>query len=332
MAETADRVDLGGSLRALRRRADLSQRELADLAGVPQATLARIESGRSGDVRFRTMERLVRAAGGRVAIGTPRVQASDHTSDHTSDGTGAQASDHAGDGTGAQAGAQAGDHTGDLTGDDRVPEVVPVPRVPHDGLRDEAGRRYPAHLDAWAVHGPRDWPGAWWAGWWKLPPQHWPRRLPAATYELSRERRDHRRWGTRIRREVVVRRVTDDGLPDTCWRFVAELPDGRLLGELRAHERNPRLLYGDLIDAGEREVVLDGVLVAGPCRLLGIGRRLVEALTMEMERAGIRVAHAVADHGGVDLLLACGYRIEGRGHYAMRLDRASQPCTGPATA
>ncbi|MEU8191075.1 helix-turn-helix transcriptional regulator [Micromonospora carbonacea] len=312
MAETADRVDLGGSLRALRRRADLSQRELADLAGVPQATLARIESGRSGDVRFRTMERLVRAAGGRVAIGTPAAEAGDDTGDHAGDGSRAQASGH----------------TGDLTG----PEVVPVPRVPHDGLRDEAGRRYPAHLDAWAVHGPRDWPGAWWAGWWKLPPQHWPRRLPAATYELSRERRDHRRWAERIRREVAVRRVTDDGLPDTCWRFVAELPDGRLLGELRAHERNPRLLYGDLIDAGEREVVLDGVLVAGPCRLLGIGRRLVEALTVEMERAGIRVAHAVADHGGVDLLLACGYRIEGRGHYAMRLDRAPQPCAGPATA
>ncbi|WP_063838544.1 MULTISPECIES: helix-turn-helix domain-containing protein [Micromonospora] len=282
MAETADRVDLGGSLRALRRRADLSQRELADLAGVPQATLARIESGRSGDVRFRTVERLVRAAGGRVAIGIP----------------------------------------GDQASDDRVPEVVPVPGVPHDGLRDAAGRRYPPHLDAWEVHGPRDWPGAWWAGWWNLPPQHWPRRLPAATYELSRERRDRRRWGERIRREVTVRRVTDDGLPGTCWRFVAELPDGRLVGELRAHERDPRLLYGDLIDAGEREIVLDGVLVAGPCRLLGIGQRLVAALTAEMERAGIRVAHAVADFGGVDLLLACGYRIEGRGHYAMRLDRA----------
>ncbi|MFI6160475.1 GNAT family N-acetyltransferase [Micromonospora haikouensis] len=294
MAETADRVDLGGSLRALRRRADLSQRELADLAGVPQATLARIESGRSGDVRFRTVERLVRAAGGRVAIGIP----------------------------GDQPGDQPGDHTCDQPGDDRVPEVVPVPGVPHDGLRDEAGRRYPAHLDAWEVHGPKDWPGAWWAGWWNLPPQHWPRRLPAATYELSRERRDRRRWGERIRREVTVRRVTDDGLPGTCWRFVAELPDGRLVGELRAHERDPRLLYGDLIDVGEREIVLDGVLVAGPCRLLGIGRRLVAALTAEMERAGIRVAHAVADFGGVDLLLACGYRIEGRRHYAMRLDRA----------
>ncbi|MFE9184996.1 GNAT family N-acetyltransferase [Micromonospora haikouensis] len=298
MAETADRVDLGGSLRALRRHADLSQRELADLAGVPQATLARIESGRSGDVRFRTVERLVRAAGGRVAIGIPSDQPGDRTCD------------------------QPGDHTCDQPGDDRVPEVVPVPGVPHDVLRDEAGRRYPAHLDAWEVHGPRDWPGAWWAGWWNLPPQHWPRRLPAATYELSRERRDRRRWGERIRREVTVRRVTDDGLPGTCWRFVAELPDGRLVGELRAHERDPRLLYGDLIDAGEREIVLDGVLVAGPCRLLGIGRRLVAALTAEMERAGIRVAHAVADFSGVDLLLACGYRIEGRGHYAMRLDRA----------
>ncbi|MFI7434440.1 GNAT family N-acetyltransferase [Micromonospora haikouensis] len=307
MAETADRVDLGGSLRALRRRADLSQRELADLAGVPQATLARIESGRSGDVRFRTIERLVRAAGGRVAIGIPGAQASDHSCDRASD----------------------------LAGEDRVPEVVPVPRVPHDGLRDEAGRRYPAHLDAWEVHGPRDWPGAWWAGWWNLPPQHWPRRLPAAAYELSRERRDRRRWGERIRREVTVRRVTDDGLPGTCRRFVAELPDGRLLGELRAHERNPRLLYGDLIDAGEREIVLDGVLVAGPYRLLGIGRRLVEALTVEMEQAGIRVAHAVADFGGVDLLLACGYRIDGRGHYAMRLDRSwLDPAllSGPAPA
>ncbi len=312
MAETTDRVDLGGSLRALRRRADLSQRELADLAGVPQATLARIESGRSGDVRFRTVERLVRAAGGRVAIGIP----GDHTcDDHTCDRTSGQPSY--------------------LAGDDRVPEVVPVPGVPHDGLRDEAGRRYPAHLDAWEVHGPKDWPGAWWAGWWNLPPQHWPRRLPAATYELSRERRDRRRWGERIRREVTVRRVTDDGLPGTCWRFVAELPDGRLVGELRAHERDPRLLYGDLIDAGEREIVLDGVLVAGPCRLLGIGRRLVAALTVEMAQAGIRVAHAVADFGGVDLLLACGYRIEGRGHYAMRLDRAwlgPALLSGPASA
>ncbi|TDC43465.1 GNAT family N-acetyltransferase [Micromonospora sp. KC207] len=273
-------IEIGAVLRALRRRADLSQRELAARAGVPKSTVARIEAGDAVDPRLGTVERLVRAAGGRVTIGLP----------------------------------------GDRSGDGREPEVVPVPWVPHDGMRDEAGRRYPAHLDVWEVHDPRDWPGAWWAEWWKLPPERWPRRMPAATYELKRQYRDRRRWGERIRREVTVRRVTDGGLPGTCWRFVAELPDGRLLGELRAHERNPRLLYGDMIDTGEREVVLDGVLVAGACRRLGIGRRLVEAMTGEMDRAGVRVAHAVADFGGVDLLLSCGYRIEGRGHYALRLD------------
>ncbi|MET0417539.1 MAG: helix-turn-helix domain-containing protein, partial [Actinoplanes sp.] len=74
MTEARDRTDLTGEadlgslLRALRRRADLSQRELAERAGVPQPTLARIESGRAIDPRYRTVERLVRAAGGDLAI------------------------------------------------------------------------------------------------------------------------------------------------------------------------------------------------------------------------------------------------------------------------
>ncbi|WP_405114291.1 helix-turn-helix domain-containing protein [Micromonospora sp. NBC_01405] len=274
-------VDVAAVLRALRRQADLSQRELSARAGVPKSTVARIESGDVADPRLRTVERLVRAAGGRLLVGRP------------------------GDGPG-----------------DRPPEVLAVPGVPHDGMRDEAGRRYPAHLDVWEVHDPKDWPGAWWAEWYKLPPERFPRPVPAATYELSRRYRDQRRWADRIRREVAVRRVTGEGLPSTCWRFVAELPDGRVLGELRAHERSPRLLYGDLIDAGEREIVLDGVLVTGACRRLGIGRRLVEALTVEMDRTGLRVAHAVADFGGVDLLLACGYRLEASRPYALRLDRS----------
>ncbi|WP_405102739.1 GNAT family N-acetyltransferase [Micromonospora sp. NBC_01412] len=280
--EAPEPVDLGVLLRALRRRADLSQRGLAERSGVPQATLARIEVGRVADPRFRTVERLVRAAGGRLAIGAP-----------------------------------------DAHGPDGPPDdVVAVPGVPHDGMRDEAGRRYPAHLDVWEVHDPRDWPGAWWAEWYKLPPERFPRPVPAATYELGRRYRDQRRWADRVRREVAVRQVTDDGLPSTCWRFVAELPDGRVLGELRAHERSPRLLYGDLVEAGEREIVLDGVLVTGACRRLGIGRRLVEALTAEMDRRGLCAAHAVADFGGVDLLLACGYRLEASRPYALRLDRS----------
>jgi len=61
-------VDLATAIRALRRHADLSQRELAERADVPQATIARIESGRAPNPHFRTVERLVRAAGGVLAV------------------------------------------------------------------------------------------------------------------------------------------------------------------------------------------------------------------------------------------------------------------------
>jgi transcriptional regulator with XRE-family HTH domain len=61
-------LELGVTLRALRRRADLSQRELADLAGVPKSTVSRIESGQVTDPRLRTLERLVRAAGAAIAV------------------------------------------------------------------------------------------------------------------------------------------------------------------------------------------------------------------------------------------------------------------------
>lgn len=67
MADTGG-IELGVMLRALRRRADLSQRQLADLAGVPRSTVARIESGEVTDPRIRTLERLVRAAGGELPI------------------------------------------------------------------------------------------------------------------------------------------------------------------------------------------------------------------------------------------------------------------------
>ena len=42
--EDAPLADLGRTVRALRREADLSQRELARCSGVPQATIARIEA------------------------------------------------------------------------------------------------------------------------------------------------------------------------------------------------------------------------------------------------------------------------------------------------
>ncbi|GEM_PF-3272901 len=61
-------IRLGNLLRSLRHGADLSQRELADLAAVPHATLARIESGATGDPRLRTVERLIDAAGGALLV------------------------------------------------------------------------------------------------------------------------------------------------------------------------------------------------------------------------------------------------------------------------
>lgn len=104
---------------------------------------------------------------------------------------------------------------------------------PDDGRRDEAGRRYPPHLDLREVRKLTDWPGAWWAHWYTLPPERWPLRVPEVTYDLDRERRDERRWRERLRQQVRVRR-DHQGLPDGSWRFLAELPGGGLVGELRA--------------------------------------------------------------------------------------------------
>ncbi|WP_231934889.1 GNAT family N-acetyltransferase [Micromonospora viridifaciens] len=267
-------ADLGDLLRRLRRRADLSQRELAARAGVPQATVARIESGRAVDPRYRTVERLVQAAGGQVRFDSGPVD---------------------------------------------EPPRLPAP-VPHDELRDQAGRQYPAHLDVWEVREPKDWPGAWWAEWYRLPPEKYPLPLPSATYEVNREYRDRRREAEQVRRSVTVRRVIGT-LPATSWRFVAELPDGDLVGELRAHEQSPHLCWGGEERPGEREVVLDGLLVAARHRRLGIGRRLMEALVAELPGAGIGVVRALAEEPGVSFLLACGFELEASRPAALRLER-----------
>ncbi|SCL57182.1 Acetyltransferase (GNAT) family protein [Micromonospora citrea] len=321
MGELNEAVDLGAALRSLRRLADLSQRELAELSGVPQATLARIESGRATDPRFRTVERLVRAAGGKVAVNAAgRTDNDDGNNDDGNNDDGNNGDGNNGDGNnddGNNGGGNNDDGNNDDGNNDNAGE--PLPTVPHDGLRDVAGRRYPAHLDAWEVREPKDWPGAWWANWYNLPPPLWPLPVPAATYERNRAYRDRRRRAAEIRRTIRVRRVTD-GLPATSWRFVAELPGGEQVGELRAYERSRHLVYGEG-PCEDREIVLDGVLVAEDYRRLGIGRRLVGLLTDEMDRVGIRSAGAVARFDDVDLLLACGYQLEASRPWSLRLDR-----------
>ncbi|MEU5725136.1 GNAT family N-acetyltransferase [Micromonospora sp. NPDC047738] len=277
-------IDLGDLLRRLRRRADLSQRELAAQARVPQATVARIESGRAIDPRYRTVERLIRAAGGEVQFSCHEPTSGDST-----------------------VAGPAG------------PRQLPAP-VPHDELRDQAGRRYPAHLDVWEVREPKDWPGAWWAEWYNLPPEKWPLPLPPATYEMNREYRDRRREAEWVRGSVTVRRVTGTQTA-TSWRFVAELPGGDLVGELRAHEQSPHLYWGGEERPGEREAVLDGLLVAARHRRLGIGRRLLEALAGELARAGIGVVRALTQEPGISFLLRCGFELEASRPAALRLER-----------
>lgn len=60
-------MNAASALRAARRRAGMSQRDLAAAAGVPQPTVARIESG-AVSPRADTLGRLLRAAGHEIHV------------------------------------------------------------------------------------------------------------------------------------------------------------------------------------------------------------------------------------------------------------------------
>ncbi|MEU5939562.1 GNAT family N-acetyltransferase [Micromonospora sp. NPDC047548] len=125
-----------------------------------------------------------------------------------------------------------------------------------------------------------------------------------------------------------MRPVFTDGRPATCWRFVAELPDGELVGELRAHERTPHLAYGGDESVWPREMVLDGVLVAVEHRRLGIGRGLMDALVRRMDEVGIGNVSGIVDGPGANFLAACGFRVEPYRPLAMRLGRPVSAAPG----
>lgn len=71
-------VNAGEVLRQVRRRAGLSQRQLAERAATPQSTIARIEAGRS-DPRAGTLERLLRACDHRLTLERRPGQAVDRS-------------------------------------------------------------------------------------------------------------------------------------------------------------------------------------------------------------------------------------------------------------
>ncbi|HET8776293.1 MAG TPA: helix-turn-helix domain-containing protein [Candidatus Limnocylindria bacterium] len=64
-------MNTGRLLRSARRRAGLTQRELASAAGVPQATVGRIEAG-TVSPRMDTLATLLGAAGAELAV-APRL-------------------------------------------------------------------------------------------------------------------------------------------------------------------------------------------------------------------------------------------------------------------
>jgi predicted transcriptional regulator len=65
-------------LRYARRRAGLTQRDLAVRSGIPQATIARIEKGRA-EPRFALLERLLRACGQQLVSEDLRGRGIDRT-------------------------------------------------------------------------------------------------------------------------------------------------------------------------------------------------------------------------------------------------------------
>lgn len=237
--ESAGGIDLGRVIRGLRRRADLSQRQLADRAGVPQPTIAKIEASATRDPAWRTVERLVRAMGAVVVV---------------------TAADRPASGS---------------EGRDRSEPPAPA-EVPHDDWRDAAGRRYPPHLDVVELVRPELWWGAWWAS--SMSRSRWPLEdVPDVTFDLCRHQRDERRRRLARGATAVVRRLTDVAGVVYVAETADGTRVGELSGHHFSAGTDDALLAPGVV-AMPGTVVLDGIFVRPDWRRLGVGRRLVEAV------------------------------------------------------
>ncbi len=166
-------VRAGDLLRLVRHCADLSQRELAERAGLSPRSVARIESGATAAPRLTTVQTLLGAAGFDLGLspGTRATRATRATTDTTD--------------------------TTDV--EDSGSEAV-----------DRAGRRFPAHLDVRPVDRFGSWWGDW--GMLSTrSPSIWhlaPRRRPKHTFDRLRWRRDARREAGDYARRDPPGRVT----------------------------------------------------------------------------------------------------------------------------
>jgi transcriptional regulator with XRE-family HTH domain len=66
--ETLNRMRIEQDLAALRERRKLSQRQLAEILGVKQPVIAKIESGNGKNLKLRTLIRIAAALGAKVQI------------------------------------------------------------------------------------------------------------------------------------------------------------------------------------------------------------------------------------------------------------------------
>lgn len=263
-----NRIELPSLLRTMRRHADLSQRDLALRSGVALSTICRIESGEVTNPSFRTVEQLLTAAGGSLVAQMPSA--------------------------------------GELMRKGPT-QVVPAQVVPAQVVfapeigRDRAGRRYPAHLDAVPVTRSENRWGVWWAT--LTTRQQQPSgQAPSVTFHRRRWARDAER-ARRARgaqasilaawRPDVSPRADSADSGGRNWVWIAELGDGTIVGELRAHE------FDQAVDGSAAlpsvpvppgTVVLDGIFVTPRWRRLGIGRRLFEALRDEVVTAVVALA------------------------------------------
>lgn len=212
-------------------------------AELPASTVARIEAGDVTDPKFRTVERLVRAAGGLVSI-TPA--------------------------------------SGQSPGSAEEEQAAGSAPIPHEHLRDEVGRHFPAHLDVRET----------------FPLVDKSNRLldpgtPIYEYDRHREYRDARR--ERAARSAYVRVTGVETVTARSWVWTARTNEA-IVGQLYAWVWSQEMtLLGRRAD-----FLLCRLSLMEGWRAIGIEQRLLRSLREVVAHHGF-LAAVTLGHGPSDV-------------------------------